>query len=184
MLAGKEAGTMQSSGSEAQGAAGGRDPSAVAVERVREIAAANNRAIFATARRDGSIQATMVRVSLMAHPLSGQPTVVVMLRPDTVKLRNLRRNPRATVCLHAGAQWVTVEGRGTLLGPEDAAEGLGADHYREVRRAHYLATVGAGESQEAWDLKMGGERGALVFVTLERVYTNASIAAGSAPGPG
>jgi PPOX class probable F420-dependent enzyme len=176
---------MQSAESDAKPAAGpGNAPSLAAVERVRQIAAANNRAIFATARRDGSIQATMVRVSVMDHPVSGQPTVVVLLRPDTVKLRNLRRNPRVTVCLHAGAQWVTVEGRGTLLGPDDPAEGFAPDHYRQVRGAHYLATVGEGESQEAWDLKMGGARGALVFVRLERVYMNASLAAGEATGLG
>jgi PPOX class probable F420-dependent enzyme len=143
-----------------------------AVDSVRRLVALNNRAVFATGRRDGSIQASLVRVSVLDHPLTGQPTAVLLLRPTSVKLRNLRRNPRVALCLHAGSQWLTVEGRVTLLGPDDPATGLTAQHYRQTRRAHFLATVGEQESQAEWDLKMGGPRAALVFLPFDRIYTN------------
>jgi hypothetical protein len=148
----------------------GSAPSAADVERVRQLAAVDNHATFATARRDGSIQVSLVRVGVTEHPVSGQPTVAALLRPNTVKLRNLRRIARAAVQFRLGTQWLTVEGRVTLIGRDDPLEGFDAEGFRQLRRAHYLATGGEPETWEAWDRKLEGERGSLAYVALERVY--------------
>jgi PPOX class probable F420-dependent enzyme len=162
---------MQPSGPGAKAIPEGESgPSTADVERVRQLAEADNHATFATARRDGSIQVSLVRVGVIEHPVNGQPTVAVLLRPNTVKLRNLRRRPRAAVQFRLGTQWLTVEGRATLIGRDDPLEGFDAEGFRQLRRAHYLATGGEPETWEAWDRKLEGERGSLAYVAMERVY--------------
>jgi Pyridoxamine 5'-phosphate oxidase len=140
------------------------------VERVRRVADADHQAMFATARRDGTIQASLIRAGVFDHPLTGRPTVAALLRGNTVKLRHLRRIPRATVLFRSGGQWITVEGCTSLIGPEDRGEGYDPASFPELRRAVYRAA--GGTPDEAWDRLMDEERRALVFVELERVYSN------------
>src|SRR5215207_7921219 len=64
--------------------------------RVRRLAEADHWVVFATARRDSAIQATVVTAGVMDHPLVGMPVVAFVARGGTVKLANLRRLPRAT----------------------------------------------------------------------------------------
>src|SRR3954462_11579401 len=114
---------MQASDSGA--AAGG--PAAADVEMVRRVAAGDhNWAVIATGRRNGSVQATIVTAGVMNHPQGGQPTVAFVARGGTGKLRNLRRDPRATVVFRAGREWVTVEGAVSLIGPDDLTGGFQA----------------------------------------------------------
>src|ERR1051325_5508649 len=122
---------MQSSGpaSEARG------PSPEDVALVRRVAAADhNGAVVATTRRDGSVQATIVTAGVMEHPQGGQPTVAFVARGGTVKLRNLRRDPRMTVVFRAGREWVTIEGRVSLIGPDDLGQGFAASAVPQLLR--------------------------------------------------
>lgn len=155
---------MQSSSSSAQPAPD--------VERVRRVADADHQAMFATVRRDGTIQASLIRAGIFDHPLTRRPTIAALLRGNTVKLRHLRRIPRATVLFRSSTAWVTVEGRTSLIGPEDKAGGYDPASFPELRRAVYRAA--GGTPDEAWDRLMDEERRALVFVELERVYSNPS----------
>src|SRR5919202_6959343 len=104
-----------------------RGPTAADVALVRQVAAGDhNWAVVATTRRDGSVQATIVTAGVMHHPRGGQPTVAFVARGGTVKLRNLRRDPRATVVFRAGREWVTIEGAVSLIGPDDLPVGFQA----------------------------------------------------------
>jgi hypothetical protein len=125
---------------------------------------------MATARKDGTIQASMIRAGLFEHPLTGRLTVAALLRGWTVKLRHLRARPWATVMFKAGNQWVTVEGRTSLIGPADPAEGYDFAGFPELRRAVYKAA--GGTPTDEWEQLMDRERRALVFVELDRVYSN------------
>lgn len=144
--------------------------SAADVERVRKVADADHQAAFSTSRRDGTIQASLIRAGVFEHPVTGRPTVAALLRGWTVKLRHLRRIPRATVLFRSPTQWVTVEGSTSLIGPVDKGEGYDPETFPELRRAVYRAA--GGTPDEAWDRLMDQERRALVFVELERVYSN------------
>lgn len=155
---------MQSSG------AGPRPVTVEDVERIRQVAAADPQGFMATARKDGTIQASMIRAGLFDHPLTGRPTVAALLRGWTVKLRHLRARPWATVMFKSANQWVTVEGRTSLIGPEDSADGYDFAGFPELRRAVYKAA--GGTPTEDWERLMDQERRALVFVELDRVYSN------------
>jgi hypothetical protein len=141
-------------------------------ERVRQVADADHQAMMATSRRDGTVQASLIRAGVFDHPVTGRPTVAALLRGYTVKLRFLRHTPRATVLFRSANAWVTVEGRTSLIGPEDQNEGYDRATFPELRRAVYRAA--GGTPTEEWERLMEEERRALVFVELDRVYSNQS----------
>ncbi len=140
---------------------------------VRQLAAADHHwAVVATARRDGSVQATVVTAGVMDHPLTGQPVVAFVTRGNTVKRAHLRRDPRATITFRAGREWVTVEGRASLLGPDDAQPGFAPERVPQLLRDVFTAAGGTHPDWAEFDRVMAAERRAAVFITLDRVYTN------------
>ena len=160
---------MQSSGSASEA----RGPSAADLELVRRVAGADhNWAVIATGRRDGSVQATIVTAGVMAHPLGGQPTVAFVARGGTVKLRNLRRDPRATIIFRAGREWVTVEGAVSLIGPDDLPAGFQASAVPQLLRDVFTAAGGTHDNWPEYDRVMAEERRTAVFVDMDRVYSN------------
>jgi PPOX class probable F420-dependent enzyme len=160
---------MQSADSTSEG----RGPSPADLELVRRVAAADhNWAVVATGRRNGSVQATIVTAGAMDHPLGGQPTVAFVARGGTVKLRNLRRDPRATVVFRAGREWVTVEGAVSLIGPDDLPAGYPADAVPGLLRDVFRAAGGTHDNWPEYDRVMAEERRTAVFVDMDRVYSN------------
>jgi hypothetical protein len=133
-----------------------------------------NHPMFATTRRNGAIQATVVRGGVIEHPETGRWVVCCLLRGDTLKLRNLRRDPRATVLFRNGTDWVTVEGRVTLIGPLDPREGYDEERQRLLRRAVWYAAGGRPKDWDEWDKQMAGEIRSVMFLEMERVYSNES----------
>ena len=86
---------------------------AVAQQFLRE----HENAVLATWRRDGRIQMSPMTVGLDA---AGR--AIISSRATTTKVRNLRRNLRATLCVFVEAftgPWVQIEGTAEILtGPE------------------------------------------------------------------
>jgi PPOX class probable F420-dependent enzyme len=157
--------------SDSGSAAGG--PSAADIELVRRVAAGDhNWAVIATGRRNGSVQATIVTAGVMNHPRGGQPTVAFVARGGTVKLRNLRRDPRATVIFRAGREWVTVEGAVSLIGPDDLTGGFQASAVPALLREVFTAAGGTHDNWPEFDRVMAEERRTAVFVDMDRVYSN------------
>src|SRR4051812_33342718 len=140
------------------------------VDRVRRVAEADPQAMFATSRRDGTIQASLIRAGVFDHPVTGRPTVAALLRGYTVKLRHLRRIPRATVLFRSPNAWVTVEGHVSIIGPVDGGEGYDPATFPALRRAVYTAAGGTPTAE--WEQLMDDEQRALVFVEFDRVYSN------------
>jgi PPOX class probable F420-dependent enzyme len=159
---------------QASGAAPNHDgPGPDEIELVRRVAAGDhNWAVFATARRNGSIQATVVTAGPMNHPRAGQPTVAFVARGGTVKLRNLRRDPRATVVFRAGREWVTVEGGVSLIGPDDLPSGFAAADVPQLLRDVFVAAGGVHDNWGEFDRVMADERRTAIFVDMDRVYSN------------
>ena len=140
--------------------------------RVRRLAEAEPQVGFVTTRRDGTSQASLVRGGLLDHPTTGRPAVVVLVRGNTVKLRNLRRTPRATVFFRAGSDWATTEGPVTIVGPDDPCAGFGAQRFGELRRAAATAVARTDKSWDEFDALLDKERRAVVFVEIERAFSN------------
>jgi PPOX class probable F420-dependent enzyme len=161
----------------ASGASGTGGPSPRDVEYVRRVAAGDhNWAVVTTPRRDGSAQATVVTAGVMDHPVTGRPTVAYVARGATVKLRNMRRDPRSTVVFRAGREWVTVEGRVSLIGPDDAHGGFDPTHVPQLLREVFTAAGGTHDNWAEYDRVMAEERRTAVFVEMDRVYSNANRA--------
>jgi hypothetical protein len=98
--------------------------------------------------------------------------VAFVSRGDAVKLKHLRRTPRATIVFRAGWQWSAVEGATSLAGPNDLLSGLEPGDIPRLLRDIFVAAGGTHDDWEEYDRVMAEERRAAVFVTLERVYSN------------
>ncbi len=92
-----------------------------------------HRMLLATARRDGRPQ-----VSPVSGGVDADGRVVVSSRETAVKTRNLRRDPRAFLCVFTDrffGGWVQVNGTADVLSLPDAMEPL-VDYYRSAAGEH------------------------------------------------
>ena len=126
---------------------------AVAQQFLRE----HENAVLATWRRDGRIQMSPVTVGLDAARRA-----IISSRATTAKVRNLRRNLRATLCVFVEAftgPWVQIEGTAEILTGPEAIEPL-VDYYRRL----------AGEHPDWDDYRrvMLADHRALIRITIER----------------
>jgi PPOX class probable F420-dependent enzyme len=117
----------------------------------------NHRAVLCTYRQDGSPQLSPVMVDVDPDGM-----LVISSRETAMKVKNLRRDRRASVCVFTDnffGAWVQVDGHATVVSLPEAMDGL-VDYYRRV----------AGEHPD-WDeyrTAMEKERRVLVRVRLDR----------------
>ena len=101
--------------------------------RAREFIRAHHRAVLATFRADGRPQLSPV---LCAVDDDGQ--VLVSTREPALKTKNLRRDPRASLCVFTNGffgDWVQVEGEAEVISLPEAMDVL-VDYYRRVAGEH------------------------------------------------
>jgi PPOX class probable F420-dependent enzyme len=104
-------------------------PNEAALEFIRH----NHRAVLATRRRDGGVQLSPVLATVDA-----EGRVVVSTREGAMKTRNLRRDPRATLCVMSErffGEWHNVDGTAEVLSLPEAMEPL-VDYYRRSSGEH------------------------------------------------
>jgi PPOX class probable F420-dependent enzyme len=116
----------------------------------------HHRAVLATWRRDGRPQLSPVSVGIDA---AGR--AIVSTRETAYKTRNLRRDPRASLCVFDDGffgPWVQIDGTAEVVSLPDAMELL-VDYYRRV----------AGEHPDWADYRraMERERRVLVRISIE-----------------
>jgi PPOX class probable F420-dependent enzyme len=102
-------------------------------DTAREHVRRHSHAVLATLRRDGSPQ-----LSPVAATVDAEGRVVVSSRETAYKTRNLRRDPRAWICVFPDSfygPWVQVEGAVEVLSLPEAMEPL-LDYYRRVAGEH------------------------------------------------
>jgi PPOX class probable F420-dependent enzyme len=128
--------------------------------------------VLATSRPDTSIQMSVVNAGLIDHPLSGERVVGIVARGGTVKLRNLRRQPVATVVFRSGAEWAVIEGRVELIGPDDPLDGFASSRLPELLREVFRAAGGTHDDWPTYDRVMAEERRAVILIHPERSYGN------------
>jgi PPOX class probable F420-dependent enzyme len=93
----------------------------------------HSHAILATTRADGRPQMSPIVASVDAD---GQ--IAISSRETAVKVKNLRRDPFASLCVVADGfygEWVQLEGPATILSLPDAMEHL-VEYYRSLSGEH------------------------------------------------
>lgn len=93
----------------------------------------HHRCILVTRRADGRLQSSPVVASV-----DEQGLVVISATEDRAKVKNLRRDPRATVCAFTDdffGPWVQVDGTAQVVALPEAMDGLIA-LYRQVAGEH------------------------------------------------
>jgi PPOX class probable F420-dependent enzyme len=126
------------------------------LERAREFIRANHHAVLAN-RRQGGIQQSPVLVTV-----DGEGRAIISSRETAYKVRNLRRDPWAQLCVFTDrffGEWIWAEGTAEIVSLPEAMELL-IDYYKRF----------PGENPD-WDEyreRMRQERRVLVEITLER----------------
>ena len=103
------------------------------IEAARDFIRQHHRAILATTKRDGSPQMSPVSVGI-----DDDGYAVVSSRRHLAKVRNLERNPRASLCVFGGeffGPWCQVDGPVEILRLPEAMEHLVA-YYRTLTGEH------------------------------------------------
>lgn len=89
-------------------------------------------AVLGTINEDGSVQQ-----SVMWFDLDGD-TILMNTKAGRVKDRNMRRDPRVSVCVEEEELYVAISGRATMIDERERSQG---DAYRLAVRYHDEATA-------------------------------------------
>jgi PPOX class probable F420-dependent enzyme len=128
-----------------------------ALEYLRE----HHHGVLATFRADGRPQ-----MSPIAAAVDPDGLVVISSRETAVKVKNLRRDPRASLCAFRDGfygEWVQVDGTAQILALPEAMEPL-VEYYRSVSGEH----PDWAEYREA----MERDRRLLIRIRVERAGPN------------
>ncbi|HZG94487.1 MAG TPA: PPOX class F420-dependent oxidoreductase [Mycobacteriales bacterium] len=133
------------------------------LDLAREFIESNHHAVLATYRADGRPQMSPVSVAI-----DGDGFAVVSTREPAMKTRNVRRDPRVSLCVLTDdfySGWVYVDGRADVVTLPEAMEPL-IDYYRRI----------SGEHPDWADYRAAMERDhrVLLRITLEHAGPNVS----------
>jgi PPOX class probable F420-dependent enzyme len=102
-------------------------------DKAREYLREHHRAVLATHRSNGGIQMSPIVVTLDADGRA-----VISSRENAYKVRNLRRDPHAALCVLNNdfyTDWIQVEGPATIVSLPEAMDLL-VEYYRSVSGEH------------------------------------------------
>jgi PPOX class probable F420-dependent enzyme len=129
------------------------------VAGARDFVAKNHHGVLATFKADGSIQMSPITPGLDERGL-----VVISSRETAFKVKNLRRDPRASVCVFApsfhGEGWVQINGKAEVVSLPHAMDQL-----------IYLSRQAYGE-RDSWDdfrRRMVREQRVIIAIAIESV---------------
>ena len=103
------------------------------LDEARAVIAEQHHVVLATLRRDGTPQMSPVLATV-----DGQGHVVVSSREAAFKVRNLRRDPRAWLCVLPDGfygRWIQVGGSVRIVELPEAMDAL-VDYYRRMSGEH------------------------------------------------
>jgi PPOX class probable F420-dependent enzyme len=127
------------------------------LDRAREFMRENRRAILATRRGDGTVQMSPVIVNV-----DGEGRAIISSRETAIKVKNLRHDPYAQLCVFAEqwpGPWIGADGVAEIRSLPEAMDPL-IDYYKRF----------PGENPE-WDdyrERMRREKRVLIRIELER----------------
>lgn len=103
------------------------------LHQARSFLAANHRGVLVTRRAGGGVQASPV-----VHAVGDDGRIWVSSRETAYKVRNLRRDPAATLCAFVDGffgPWVQLDGRAEIVSLP-AAMDLLVSYYRKISGEH------------------------------------------------
>jgi PPOX class probable F420-dependent enzyme len=103
------------------------------IETARDFLRTHHRAVLSTYRRDGRAQLSPVLATVDAEGF-----VLVSTPQASAKTRNIRRDPRVTLCALSDTffgDWLYVDGQAAIVSLPDAMEPL-IDYYRRTAGEH------------------------------------------------
>jgi PPOX class probable F420-dependent enzyme len=103
------------------------------VEPARQFIREHHQAVMLTFRRTGAPQ-----LSPIAAHVDADGFVVVSSRETAMKVKNLRRDPRVSLCVMDDrfyGDWIQVDGTAAIVSLPDAMEPL-VEYYRSLRGEH------------------------------------------------
>lgn len=129
------------------------------IESAREFLIQYHWGVLATRRKDGSLQ-----MSPITPGLDSEGRLVISSRETAYKVKNLRRDPRASVCAFTpafhGEGWVQVNGAAEIISLPDAMSSL-----IYLQRQAYGEHKSWSEFQE----RMARERRVIIRFAIETV---------------
>jgi len=133
------------------------------IDKARDFVREHSNAVLATYRRDGRPQ-----LSPVATGIDDAGFAVISSRETAVKVKNLRRDPRVSLCVISGTfygPWTQIDGTAEIVSLPEAMEPL-VDYYRRLSGEH-----------PDWDdyrAAMEREQRVLIRVTIVRAGPDAS----------
>jgi PPOX class probable F420-dependent enzyme len=127
------------------------------LDQAREFIRENHRAVMATRRSDGTVQLSPVLVNL-----DGEGRAIISSRETAIKVKNLRREPFAQLCVMNDGffgDWVAIDGSAEILSLPEAMDPL-IDYYKRFP-----------DENPDWDdyrERMRRQKRVLIRITLER----------------
>jgi len=129
----------------------------VTPDEAREFLRDNHRAVLATFRADGRPQLSPVLAAV-----DDEGRVLVSTRETAMKTKNLRRDPRVSLCVFTNrffGGWAQVEGQAEIVSLPEAMDVL-IDYYRRSAGEH--------DNWDEYRAAMERERRVVVRFTIER----------------
>lgn len=123
----------------------------------------HHHAVLSTPRGDGRPQLSPIVANVDADGL-----IAISSRETAVKVKNLRRDPRASLCIFSDGfygEWVQIDGTATILSLPDALEPL-VDYYRSLSGEH--------PDWDEYRAAMRRDQRVLIRIAAERAGPNVS----------
>jgi PPOX class probable F420-dependent enzyme len=126
-------------------------------EEARRFVQQHHRAVLVTNRSDGRPQ-----MSPVVAGVDADGNIMTSTRETAIKTRNLRRDPRASLCVITDAffgAWMQIDGTATVVSMPEAMEPL-IDYYRRV--------IGEHPDWEDYRQAMVRDKRVLLRISIER----------------
>jgi len=126
------------------------------IQQAQEFISNNHRAVMMTYRKDGTPQLSPILIGLDAEGYA-----IVSSRETAYKVKNLRRDPRVSVCVFNDrffGRWIQLDGTVEILSLPEALEPL-VDYYKRI--------VGEHPDWKEYREAMGKEKRVLVRIKIE-----------------
>ncbi len=128
--------------------------------------------VVVTRRRDRTPHTTVVNAGVLPHPVTAETAVAFVSAGEARKIAHLRADPTVSVVIRAGWQWVAVEGRAQLIGPDDPHAEVDDERLRVLLREIFTAAGGTHDDWDDYDRTMREQRRTAVLVAPTRLYSN------------
>ena len=140
--------------------------------QLRRLAGETGLMVISTARPDGSIHSSLVSGGVISNPVDGTLAVAAVVAGGARKLAYLRSAGYASATFAKGYDWVSADGRVTVVGPDDPNPAVPAAELPRLLRDVFVAAGGTHDDWDEYDRVMAEERRAAVFVEVQRVSRN------------